>query len=595
MVMMTVALLATGAGARAQDGARAPTLAYDASLIGLDDDALRRAARAAARVFDDPAPEFASLPALRRQTRRDGRRIQAVLTAEGYYAARVDAEALRVAPARDGADARAAAVFEVAPGPRFVITDYRITYRDAQPAPRPATLADLGLEADFSPRGADIAALEAALLTTLRAQGFPTARRVDRRAEADFRDAAARIVFEIESGPAARFGPVDWRGLTRTRIGFLNRQIPWKEGEPFSRDALSAYRDTLEDTRLFRYLQLEPGAPDADGLAPVIATVREAPPRTIAAGVSFATNRGVGGALSWEHRNLWRRGERLRVEADAAQIEQAVAVQLRKPYPRARLAAFTGLEAAREDNDAFRADRVTVNAGFEKRFRRRWTARGGVEVETSRSEDAFGETDALLAALPVRVVWDSVEEPLDPKDGLRVAADVIPVAGDAEGGLAFVRQELTVAAHQPLSRQAGVIAAGWARLGSIAGAQNADIPATRRFFAGGGGSVRAYGFQRLGPLDEDDQPLGGRSVLEGGVEVRGRVAQRWGAAAFVEAGAVSSTNTPTVRERVLAGAGLGARYYTPVGPFRLDIAFPFDRRGGLDSPVQVYVSFGQAF
>ncbi len=525
--------------------------------------------------------------------------MQAVLNAEGYYAATADVTVTLVA-ARDDDDAppgtpSATAVFEVATGPRFAVADYRIVYRDIQNAARPETLREAGVEPDQSPRGADIARLEAAVVAALRARGFPSARSLDRRAEADFSEAAATIVFELESGPAARFGSVEWRGLSRTRKGFLNRQIPWEQGERFNRDTLGAYRDTLVETNLFRFIQLEPGAPDAEGLAPVIATVREAPPRTVSAGVSFATNRGAGGALMWEHRNLWRRGERLRLEADVAQIEQALAAQLRKPYPRVRLAAFAGAEAARDDNDAFEATRVTVNAGFEKRFRQRWTGRGGLEVETSRSDDVFGETDAVLAAAPFRALWDSIAEPLDPTDGVRVAADVVPVVGDAEGGLAFLRQELTLAAHKPLSDEARIVAAGWGRLGSITGAENAAIPATRRFFAGGGGSVRAYGFQRLGPLDEDNQPIGGRSVLEGGLEVRGRLSRRWGAAAFVEGGTVSASNFPDARERVLAGAGLGARYYTPVGPFRVDIAAPFDRRGGVDNPVQVFVSFGQAF
>ena len=123
-------------------------------------------------------------------------------------------------------------------------------------------------------------------------------------------------------------------------------------------------------------------------------------------------------------------------------------------------------------------------------------------------------------------------------------------------------------------------------VGAMGGASRDDIPADERFYAGGGGSIRGIGFQLAGPLDDDDKPLGGRSVVEGSVELRTRFANDFGFAVFLDAGTVDTTVFPSFEDRVLFGAGPSFRYFTPVGPLRLDIGFPLNPRGGVDDPYQ---------
>ena len=131
-------------------------------------------------------------------------------------------------------------------------------------------------------------------------------------------------------------------------------------------------------------------------------------------------------------------------------------------------------------------------------------------------------------------------------------------------------------------------------MGATSGAERDEIPADIRFYAGGGGSIRGYAYKSVGPRHEN-QPLGGRSVAGLSSELRMNVTDTMGFAAFVDGGGVFESSFPDFGETFRWGAGLGLRYLTPVGPLRLDIGVPLNRREGIDNSFQVYVSLGQAF
>ena len=137
--------------------------------------------------------------------------------------------------------------------------------------------------------------------------------------------------------------------------------------------------------------------------------------------------------------------------------------------------------------------------------------------------------------------------------------------------------------------------AGRLSLGSILGGGDTfDIPADKRFYAGGGGSIRGYAYQSVGPRNRDNDPTGGKSLFEGSVEGRIRIGQQFGVVPFIDFGTVFDKSVPTFDETVRFGAGIGGRYYSPFGPIRLDVAVPLNRDKG-DDPFALYVSIGQAF
>jgi translocation and assembly module TamA len=299
---------------------------------------------------------------------------------------------------------------------------------------------------------------------------------------------------------------------------------------------------------------------------------------------------------------LFGNAERLRARAEAAQNLQGLATDLRVPdsFDTRGLDLVLGLDLARETPIAFRVLRARVSGGFEYRINRRLTVGAGMESEiarTSRStlvRDADGtQTDKLLA-LPLTARLDTTDSPLDPTRGVRINLDITPTQLLGRTAGRYLSTRAIASTYFGLGEARRTVLAGWARVGAIIGEPTIDIPAERRFYAGGGGSVRAFGYQRIGPRNLEGRPIGGRSVVAFGGEARQRILDSWGVSAFVEAGAVSSKSTPNFNDRLAAGGGIGIVYYTLIGPIRADIAVPFNRRPG-DDRFQFYITIGQSF
>jgi translocation and assembly module TamA len=258
------------------------------------------------------------------------------------------------------------------------------------------------------------------------------------------------------------------------------------------------------------------------------------------------------------------------------------------------------LGALSDHPDAFDRDAVTAGAALQRRVSARFSASGGLAYEHSRVAQDGPARDYRLLSLPLTLDYDGSDNLLDPRGGLRLAAQLSPtrvLEGDAQG---FVLGRLTASAYLSLdgypalgTESAPTVLAGRLVVGSIFGAAPDAVPPDWRFYAGGAGSVRGYTYQSIGPRTPSNQPAGGDGLLEGSLELRRHVRANWAMVAFADAGAVSENGIPGAGS-LAVGLGLGVRYLTPVGPVRVDLATPLDRDIE-DSPVQLYIGIGQAF
>jgi translocation and assembly module TamA len=377
--------------------------------------------------------------------------------------------------------------------------------------------------------------------------------------------------------------------------------VPWAEGAVFDQRMVDQLRTRLWATDLFGTVTILPfGSPAADGTLPVIVDVTERAARTISAGANFSTDRGVGGDVSWEHRNLFGEQESLAFRAAGDFVEQSLTADFRKPnVGRYEQAALANAAAIRHDTDAYRERTVTTFVGIERKFARVWSGRVGPSLDYSvlndNDDDNAGEETFLIGGLPASVTRDTTDNALDPTQGTRLTAGLTPSVGTLERDITFLTQELGGSAYLSVMTEDRVVLAGRFRLASLLGAETDELPASKRIYGGGGGSVRGYAFESLGPLDSENDPLGGRSAIEVGFETRVRVTDDFGLVPFVEGGNVFDAAVPRLGETLQWAAGLGARYFTRVGPLRLDLAFPINGRDGVDSFFEFYVSLGQAF
>lgn len=524
---------------------------------------------------------------VRQRARADAEKIRTLLVSEGYYGTKVLPDIL------EGEDLSSG--FMVRPGKRFKITDHAIIYVSGDGEPLPRSLGEFGLESSSSSRGDDIVAIQKSILVHLRNNGRPLAELSQRKVLANFETLEAKLVFEIYPGPPCIYGPLKVQGLDRLKPAFVSSSVRLREGKVCSREEMDEQRLNLAKTGLFSSVEINPVFDSETAKPnPVEINIKEAKARTVGAGLSYATNRGVGGRLYWEHRNLLGGAERLHVELNIEEIQQEGTLSFRKPWPARRAAFFAELGAATEAREAYDANRYALKGGVEYPLWGPWRLATSAEYEYADIEDQGIREEGHSVTVPVVLSQSTVDNILDPKDGIVLTLTAAPTYATFGDGTAFVKLDARFSHHWPLSKDQKRQLSTWGHIGSLQGGKASDIPATRLYYGGGSKSVRAIAWEHLGALDAEGIPAGGRSILDGGVEFRTDVTKVWQLVTFVEGGRAFEAPTPDFEEDILWGGGFGVRYQTPIGPVRFDVAVPFDPRPG-DDAYQFYIGLGQAF
>ena len=535
--------------------------------------------------IDSAGRTYATTASLRRAAKRDVESFRSALQAAGFYAGEAS---FRIE--REIAGGPAEVIFEIAPGPEYKISNYEIIYEDEAEG-RPAGFSETGRTPNGSAAGADLRDAQLLFLSHLWENGFPAAEIVARRASADFETDEATAIFIFNSGPKARFGEPKISGLKKTDPDYIRKLKTWEVGADFERSKMVAYRDALAASGLFSSVSVAPGAPDEDGAAPVLVELEERKRRTIGAGVSYSTSEGPGARVFLENRNMFRHGENLRIELKGSEIEQSIDFAFIRPFPELPGDIFGNFELRNETTDAFDARSIEMSAGLAKRWLNgRLQSRAALALETSKVKENGSEERTYLASAPLAVIWDNENNALNPTEGVRAAWAVTPYTGTDS----FTVSEVTARSRVTFGAKDNFTLAGRVGLGATFGSSFSDLALNKRFYAGGGGSVRGFGFQEAGPLADDGDPIGGRSLIEAAVEARAKVTQNIQIAGFVDTGGVSDRPLPNINEDIFIGVGGGVRYITPIGPIRADVAFPLDKRD-VDRGWQLYIAIGQPF
>jgi translocation and assembly module TamA len=538
---------------------------------------------------DEAAPSVVSL---RRRAEADMDRLVEVLRSEGYYDGRASFT-------MDEAAQPVAVAVTVDAGPRYAIEAFnvRLDHAADQPEPEPVPIADLGIGIGDPARAQSVVTAQAALLKALAEQGYPLAKVRDRRVVVDHAAHTMRIELVVAAGPLCVFGPVSIGGLERLDPAWVRNRLPWQTGERFSLAQMELLRKRLVESRLFSSVKLSTAeALESDGHLPIAIELREADRRSIGAGVSWASSEGFGGHADWEHRNLLGGGERLRARLTASQIRNALDLTGRVPDLGAAdqdgLASFTAEE---QRTEAYTTRTVGGSVGMEWMLTPTWRAAASGALERTFEERDNRRRAYTLVSFPLEARHDDTDDLLDPTRGNRLRLQVRPFVEALGGTVGFTRFEIGDSQYLEVLDAPHVVLAGWGRFGTITGAGLDAIPADKRFYVGGGGSVRAFGYQMAGPVNDSGTPTGGLSALAFGGEVRIKVTDSIGLVPFIDAGSAYASRLPHPEDDLRWGAGLGVRYFTPIGPVRADVAVPVNARPGIDDAYQVYLSLGQAF
>ncbi|MXP63236.1 outer membrane protein assembly factor [Roseomonas sp. M0104] len=585
----------------------APTVEYEVDLPETGDDSLDEAIRRASALeqLRERAPVDAFGLVSRALADRDNMRD--ALRSEGYYSGTASITVAGEPPNTPGLADRLAGregpipvAITVEHGPQYHIDSITL---DTKPGGVSAEQAGpVELEKGSPARAQPIIDAQNKITSRLKDAGHPFVD-VSRRVTVDHDSHTMQVAFTLDAGPQARFARPTVTGEERTDSDLVSRVVQPLEGEIYSEEEIEKKRQDLLSLGVFSTVRSRAADRlNEEGRLPLTYTVLERPLHALGFTAAYETRYGPTFSTYWEHRNLFGGAERLRLEAeinrlgttgDTSDTGGKLAASLRTPWFAGRNQTLTlDVAGIRERLDAYDRDAFVFGALVERKVSKRLTFTFGPQVEFSRVTQDDVTTNYQLIGLLGQLTWSDVDSPLNPSRGLRAALLVNPIYSIGQGNV-FTRLRGEVSTYYDFTGDKGSILALRGAVGSIVGASFEGVPPDKRFYAGGGGSVRGYDYQSIGPRTRLDEPAGGLSLVEGTVELRQRVSGPWGMAAFVDAGSVTQDQTPDF-SNMKFGAGLGVRYLTGIGPIRADFAVPLNKERG-DAAFGFYVGIGQAF
>jgi translocation and assembly module TamA len=565
-----------------------------ATVVGQMDPELRAAIARAVGETDRPIDNRFEA---RRRANAAAEDAIAVLRSEGYYAYQVEPEL------GEGDTPRPAV--RVEPGPQFHLARPKIEWVGAAPDPVTDLAAQAALALDPGSPGlaAEVVSAEGRAAAAVQDGGYADIQTLPRQVIVDHADNSVEPTYRFAAGAPVRLDGIRLATDGRTGAAWVQRLAPWRTGDLYRADDVAQLERRLRDTGVFDNVTVALAPADqttAAGLRPIVVGLAERKRRTLELGASYGTSEGPGFDLRWTHYNVLGRADTLAVFAKSSRLDSRLGGDVTLPHwGRADQTLTLDAAAYRTTTDAYDATGVGLKLDARRRFSlTSYLTLGGL-VDLSRSNELRPGTLTSLGRNILTVggfadlALDRSDDPLNPTHGWRISGRAEPTLLAGKGTVPYVKVQGGGSIYWPFGKGAPTVIAARLHLGSILNGTVAEIPAPQRFYAGGGGSVRGFAYQAVGPRLADNTPQGGLSIVDGSVEVRRRLTRDWGLAAFVDAGAVGGDTFPAFRD-VGVGAGLGVRYNLGFGPIRVDVAVPLSGRHG-GSPFQIYVSIGQAF
>lgn len=460
---------------------------------------------------------------------------------------------------------------------------------------------------------ADVLAGGTRLLTALQEDGYALAKVEQPDAVADDQAHAIDVTFKAETGPKTNIGEISITGTGAHDLddNVIRRAIRVKTGDLYRPSRIEEARKSILELGVFSGVEARASDKlDAEGRVPLTFDVTERPRHAVTLTAAYSTDLGFSAGVTWSDRNLFDGAEQLNLSAAingiggtaVSSIGYDLTAQFLKPefYARDQTLEFD-VGAIKQKLDAYDQTAQTIAVLGRRKFSKLWTGSVGLSVEEDNITQELVERTYQLVSVPISVSYDStgVESLLqEATHGARARFSITPTQPFGHRATTFVTFEARGSAYVDLSdldleKATDGVLAFRALLENVQGAGQFDLPPDRRLYAGGTDTVRGYRYQSIGPLFPDNKPIGGTAVDAATIEFRQRLFDNFGAAVFVDAGQASATGVPfsgTPR----AGAGVGARYYTPIGPVRLDVALPLTPIPGGDS-FEIYIGLGQAF
>lgn len=569
-------------------------LAYTVVFQGVDDNkSLQLALESVSVTLKRQDQPPASMFEVARWAKDDGETFVQLLHSKGWFDAMVE-------PSFVGEGESLVITFKVASGELYRLGVPQLRLLTPKTEFIPPTMESLGLKEGIPAESDPIFAAADQLLAYAHKRGFPEAKLLDRVYELDRAAHRLLVALDLESGPLVRLGKVHFTGGSGVDQAFLDKHLSWRPGAVYHPKRLERIQRSFMGTGLFATVNVVLERPSAEGeLWPVAVHLVQRKHKTIAVGGGYSTDKGVNLKGAWEHRNVFNMGQRVKTNAELGTDAQSIFLSHETPdFILSEQKLSVALHLDRSLEDAYESQSVQVGVtllrpvlapGGEASVGLEWRIADVIE-KSDGSRSSFATT-----AIPMGIKLDRSDDLLDPGQGWRWNSEVKPVLTLSSSGDPHVRVANRGSVYHTLSSVQRVVLAARGEVDTVWGTTHDNLAADQRLYAGGGGTLRGVGYQLAGPLDQEHKPIGGRSLLALGTEIRWRAWENVGLVGFVDGARSYESQMPDLSEGMLFGTGVGGRYVTPIGPIRMDIGFPLRKRSQVDDSFQIYVSIGQAF
>jgi len=382
---------------------------------------------------------------------------------------------------------------------------------------------------------------------------------------------AVEIRLVLASGLRFHFGKVTFSDAV-IEPELVARFSNIKEGEPYSTEKLFELQNALFDSDYFSRVEVSPRPEQATGRnVPVFVDLAPSRRHRYSLGIGYGTDTKVRGSLGYNNRRINRRGHRFRSALRFSRLRESLTVGYIVPFRNPRSDFWEVMATMINDHPDDNRNEETYIIGVNRQVspRRNWIETWYLDYrrDSFRLGDEFGDTKLLMPGLTIdRIVGKSRG---NVQAGNRITLEFRGGHDNLLSDVSFFQPLLTFKLIQSLARKHRVLLRGEAAATVIDGF--GDLPLSLRYYAGGDTSVRGYGYQRLGPKNSSGDAIGGKQKLVGSVEYDYLFREKWSVAAFVDTGNAFNQWNDFSLER---GAGFGVRWYSPVGPLRVDLAWP---------------------
>lgn len=565
-------------------------LDYLVEFEGLEDHRALAAMKSASQLVALKKRPPASLNALRYRADSDLPTLLKVLQAHGYFEAKGSAHI-------EMTQNIAKVFIDIDPGPLYTIGSYEVEVNcSSESVCCLIELPKIGIKIGSPARMETLLNAELKTLGVLSTCGYPLSEIQERRVIVDGKTKTVAVELVVTSLAKCSFGKTTLLGNEKVNSRYIERKMRWKEGEPYNGNLVEETQSALIASGLFNSVLIthEPSPQEGHAL-PMKIEVTENKYKSINIGVSYQTVFGPGITGGWEHRNLGGMGRRFSIQGDVTRISQTGVVTYEHPDVFLTGADFIAEgEAAHENIYAYCMRSYSETNRLDSHYGKRIRFSFGIEGERLFVTHSKVNGEYWLLQVPLYVRWSTANDLLNPTRGVTLEGLIVPSANIEKKTSFYAMQDITESFYIPLLHNHRIVLAQQLSIGMGWYHTLETVPLPKRFLAGSEQELRGYRYRSVSPL-EGTKPIGGGSCVYGTLEARFRISSTIGLVPFFDIGNVYFKSFPTFDGKWFKSLGLGVRYFTFMGPFRLDVAFPLNRRKGIDPVYKILVSIGQTF